>query len=256
MSYDRAITVFSPDGHLFQVEYAMEAVKRGSTVVGVKGTDCVVLGVERKAVANLQDARSIRKIAKLDDHITMAFAGFAADARVLIEKARMEAQSFQLTCEDAPSIEYMARFIAKTQHRYTQRGGVRPFGVSSMLAGFSATTGSPELYLTDPGGTYSSWKANVIGGRNEKAVREFLEKNCKDNQTSDDSVRLTIKALMEVVDSGSKNIEVAIMRQDKKVEMLSEDKLEEIIADIEREQEEAKKTSQDLNSFASNNEAI
>jgi 20S proteasome subunit alpha 4 len=233
MSYDRAITVFSPDGHLFQVEYAIEAVKRGSAVVGCKGADCVVIGVERKAVAQLQDARTIRKIVKLDDHLTMAFAGFTADARVLIGKvrfviaekfirlikhppqARLEAQSYRLTCEDAPSIEYMARYIAKTQQSYTQRGGVRPFGVSSMLAGFGGTNNTvPQLFLTDPGGTFSSWRANCIGGRNEKAVKEFLEKNWTEGLSQEQSVRLSVKALLEVVDSGSKNMEVAVMRAD------------------------------------------
>lgn len=240
MSYDRAITVFSPDGHLFQVEYAMEAVKRGSAVVGVRGGDCVVLGVERKAVAQLQDPRTIRKIAKLDSHLTIAFAGFTADARVLIEKARMEAQSFRLTCEDAPTVEYMARYIAKTQQSYTQRGGVRPFGVSSMIAGF-ASDNSPQLYLTDPAGTYSSWKANAIGGRNEKAVQEFLEKQWNNALTQEQSVRMTIKALLEVVDSGAKNMEICLMTSGAAQHIVPEAEVNAIIKDIEREQEEAKK---------------
>lgn len=247
MSYDRAITVFSPDGHLFQVEYAMEAVKRGSAVVGFRGKDCVILGVERKAVAQLQDSRTIRKIAKLDDHLTIAFAGFTADARVLISKARMEAQSYRLTCEDAPSIEYMARYIAKTQQGYTQRGGVRPFGVSSMLAGFSAD-GSPKLFLTDPAGIYSEWKASAIGGRNEKAVSEFLEKNWAQGMEEEDSIKVTVKALLEVVDSGAKNMEVAIMRRGQPVSMVKEEELQAIITDIEKEAEEVKARAEEKDS--------
>lgn len=245
MSYDRAITVFSPDGHLFQVEYAMEAVKKGSAVVGVKGADCVILGVERKAVAMLQNPRLIKKIFLLDDHITLAFAGLTADARMLVRAARIEAQSYQLTCEDSITIEQMARHIARTQQKYTSRGGVRPLGVSNMIAGFSPE-GTPQLFLTDPAGTFSSWKANCIGGKNEKAVRELLEKVWTPGLSKDECVRLAVKALLEVVDSGAKNMEICILRFNQKNELVPDETLQTIIDEIEREQEEAKKAQAEM----------
>jgi len=241
MSYDRAITVFSPDGHLFQVEYAMEAVRRGSTAVGVRGADCVVLAVERRALAKLQDPRTIRKIVAIDSNAILAFAGLTADARVLVNKTRTEAQSYRLTVEDAPSMEYLARFIARTQQKYTQRGGVRPFGLSTLIAGFEdgdiGIKKRPVLYQTDPAGTHSSWKAQVIGGRSAKTLREFLEKNYEENMSEEAVVKLVVKVLLEVVDSGAANMEVCMIRTTGR-ETMTEEAVTKVVKEIEDEIEE------------------
>mmetsp|Transcript_34103 Transcript_34103/g.109416 ORF Transcript_34103/g.109416 Transcript_34103/m.109416 type:complete len:256 (-) Transcript_34103:165-932(-) len=250
-SYDRALTVFSPDGKLFQIDYAYEAVKKGAATVGVKGSRCIVLGVERKAVAKLQDPRTIRKVVKVDEKITLAFAGLTADARVLVQRARVEAQSYRLTMEDEPSVEVMARYLARLLQRYTQRGGVRPFGVSAMLAGFDAVTAEPKVYQIDPSGTYFSWKANAIGGRNAKTMREFLEKHWTPTLDDDDAVDLCVKTLLEVVDSGAKNMEVVLLKIDPDTklqteETLSDDKLDAIIANIEAEANEQPAEAKDM----------
>ncbi|KAI5124327.1 hypothetical protein M0805_008934 [Coniferiporia weirii] len=235
-SYDRALTVFSPDGHLFQVEYALEAVRKGTCAVGVRGKDVVVLGVEKKSVLQLQDPRTVRKVVMLDDHISLAFAGLTADGRVLIDKARIECQSHRLTVEDPVTVEYITRHIAGIQQRYTQSGGVRPFGISTLIIGFDPQETKPRLYMTEPSGIYSAWKANAIG-RSSKTVREFLEKNHKDDMTREETIKLTVKSLLEVVQTGAKNIEISVMDGFGKVSSLDLSQIETIVSDIEREKE-------------------
>ncbi|KMQ95946.1 proteasome subunit alpha type-7-1 [Lasius niger] len=234
--YDRAITVFSPDGHLLQVEYAQEAVKKGSTAVGVRGADVVVLGVEKKSVAKLQEERTVRKICLLDDHVIMAFAGLTADARVLINRAQVECQSHKLTVEDPVTLEYITRYIAGLKQKYTQSNGRRPFGISCLLTGFDYD-GIPHLYQTEPSGIYYEWKANATG-RSAKTVHEFLEKYYTTEEVSTERgcIKLAIRALLEVVQSGQKNLEIA---------MLDTDTIGEYVTEIEKEKEaEAEKKKQ------------
>lgn len=238
--YDRAITVFSPDGHLFQVEYAQEAVKKGSTAVGVRGDNIVVLAVEKKSVAKLQEERTVRKICLIDNHCVMAFAGLTADARILIDRARVQCQSYKLTMEDPVSIEFITRYIAQLKQKYTQSNGRRPFGISALIAGFDED-GTPKLFQTDPSGVYHEWKANATG-RSGKTVKEYLEKNYSDEIAKSDeaTIKLALRALLEVVQG--KNLEVAVMRKNCKLQILSDDELSTYVTDIEKEKaEEAEK---------------
>lgn len=130
----------------------------GTCAVGVKGTDVVVLGCEKRSAMKLQDTRiTPSKIQLLDTHVCLAFAGLNADARILVDKARLEAQSHRLTVEDPASIEYMTKYVAGVQQRYTQSGGVRPFGISTLIVGFDSGSKVPRLYQTEPSGIFSAW---------------------------------------------------------------------------------------------------
>jgi len=236
--YDRAITVFSPDGHLLQVEYAQEAVRKGSTAVGVRGKDVVVLGVEKKSVAKLQEERTVRKICLLDEHVVIAFAGLTADARILISRAQTECQSHKLTVEDPVTVEYITRYIAGLKQKYTQSNGRRPFGISCLVAGFDYD-GTARLYQTEPSGIYYEWRANATG-RSGKTVREFLEKYYSDQEvaTEKGAVKLAIKALLEVAQSGQKNLEISVMKKGQPMQMLTADAIEAYVNEIEKEKEE------------------
>lgn len=183
----------------------------------------------------LQDPRiTPSKINKIDEHVYLAFAGLNADARVLVDNARLEAQSHRLTLEDPVSIEYLTRHIAGVQQRYTQSGGVRPFGIATLIAGFDGNDTVPKLYQTEPSGIYSAWKASSIG-RSSKTVREFLEKNYKEDMSKDEAILLAIKSLLEVVQSGAKNIEVSILEPGSNVSSLGNAEIVTFVTQIEAE---------------------
>ncbi|MEM2110027.1 MAG: archaeal proteasome endopeptidase complex subunit alpha [Candidatus Odinarchaeota archaeon] len=212
MGYDRAITIFSPDGRLFQVEYAIEAVRRGTTAIGVKTSEGVVLAVEKR-VMNLQDPESVEKIFLIDQHVGAAIAGLTADARILINQARIEAQINRLTYDEIISIETLTKKICDLKQLYTQHAGVRPFGVSLLIAG--ADSDGPKLFMTDPSGAYWGYKAQAIGS-GAQPVKDILEKEYKEDLTLDDSIKLALKALKQVIETefSPNKLEIAVVRKD------------------------------------------
>lgn len=226
--------------------------------------------MEKKSVAKLQEERTVRKICLLDDHVVMAFAGLTADARILINRAQIECQSHKLTLEDPVTLEYITRYIAGLKQKYTQSNGRRPFGISCLIGGFDYD-GIPHLYQTEPSGIFYEWKANATG-RSAKTVREFLEKHytAEEVSTQDGAVKvckfvefvfmsfeivdfnmfcffrqLAIRALLEVVQSGQKNLEIAVMQRNKPIVMLDAATIDAHVETIEKEKdEEAKKKKQ------------
>ncbi len=171
-AYDRAITVFSPQGRLYQVEYALETVKSGSTSVGLRVDEGVVLAVEEKTHSKLQSPIYSQKLFQIDEHIGAAASGLISDARVLVDSARVYAQIFRLSYDEPPSVETIAKRIGDTMQLYTQHAGVRPFGVALLIGGVSSD--GPRLFYTEPSGVVVEYLAWGIGRGSDK-VKEFFE---------------------------------------------------------------------------------
>ncbi|HDQ07417.1 MAG TPA: archaeal proteasome endopeptidase complex subunit alpha [Methanoculleus sp.] len=173
MGYDRAITVFSPDGRLYQVEYAREAVKRGTTAVGIKCSDGVVLIVDKRVSSRLLEQSSIEKIFMIDEHIAVASSGLVGDARSLVDRARVESQINRVTYNESIDIETLSKKLCDHMQTYTQFGGARPYGTALLIAGVSE--GVPRLFETDPSGTLLEYKATGIGTGRPAVMKVFDE---------------------------------------------------------------------------------
>jgi len=232
--YDRAITVFSPDGRLYQVEYAIETVRRGTIAVGIKSKDGIIIAVEEKP-RKLQITQTAQKIFQVDDHIGVAAAGYIPDARSQVDNARFFSQSNKLIYDEIVDVETIAKHLADQCQQFTQYAGVRPFGVSLILGGID--THGTQLFLTDPSGTYISYDAVAIGSGSDQ-VTEFLEKNYKPDLSLDDAGALAAASIniasedkggsqhiiMSQILVGTKTFEIMSEEQIKKYSKLASEK--------------------------------
>ncbi len=229
MAYDRAITVFSPDGRLFQVEYAREAVKRGTTTVGLKFKDGVALIIDKRVTSRLIEPTSIEKIFKIDEHIGCATSGLVADARALVDYARITAQINRVTYSERVSVEQLVKKICDYKQNYTQFGGVRPFGTALLVAGLDSQ--GVHLFETDPSGALMAYKAGSIGaGRN--TVIEIFEDKYKENMAMNDSIVLGLEALQKATEGGDPtalSVEIGVVKSGEMFRKLEPKEVEKFV---------------------------
>lgn len=245
MGYDRAITVFSPDGRLFQVEYAREAVKRGTTAAGIKAKDGVVLLVDKRITSRLIEAESIEKIFQIDDHIGVATSGLVADARALVDRARVEAQVNMVSYDEPIGVEVIAKKICDHKQTYTQYGGVRPYGTALLIAGVDDSR--PRLFETDPSGALLEYKATAIGA-SRNAFMEIFESDYQADMDIDAAIMLGMKALYTSTEGkiDASTLELgAVTLDDRQFRKLSEEEVETYVSRVREElkgtEEEEKK---------------
>jgi proteasome alpha subunit len=229
MAYDRAITVFSPDGRLFQVEYAREAVKRGTTTVGLKFKDGAILIVDKRIASRLMEPKSIEKIFQIDEHVGCATSGLVADARVLVDHARVTAQVSKITYDERIGVEMLVKRICDFKQNYTQYGGVRPFGTALLVAGVDDQ--GIHLFETDPSGALVSYKAGSIGaGRN--VVMEVFEEQYQEGMESEEAIVLGLKALKKATEEeklNPKSVEIGIVRRGANFRRLDDSEVEAVV---------------------------
>ncbi len=235
MGYDRAITMFSPDGRLLQVEYAKKTVRQGSTAIGMVCSDGVLLVADKRVVDSLVVPESIEKIWQIDAHIGSSASGILSDARVLIDRAQLKAQQHKVTYDSEIDTLTIVRDMCDLKQICTQSGGLRPFGVAVLVAGIDDHT--PRLFETDPIGIYFQYKATAIG-EGEIEVEEILHNEYKPSLSIEDGLKLSLKALKRVLGENFnvERIDAAyITIAEKKFRKITKPKLEKVSLEVKDE---------------------
>ena len=241
MGYDRAITMFSPDGRLLQVEYAKKTVRQGSTAIGMVCSDGVLLVADKRVVDSLVVPESVEKIWQIDEHIGATASGILSDARVLIDRAQLKAQQNRVTYDSEIDTLTIVKDMCDLKQICTQSGGLRPFGVSILVAGIDDHT--PRLFETDPIGIFFQYRATAIG-EGEVEVEEILHNEYKPGLTIEEGLKLSLKALKRVLGENFKveRIDAAyINTTEKKFRRLMKSRIEKTASELKEDKKPAKK---------------
>merc|ERR1712137_586886 len=230
-SYSFSLTTFCPSGKLVQIEYALQAVMHGSTSLGIKAKDGVVIATEKK-IPDLMKGSTIDKINNLTDNIGVVYSGLNPDSRVLVHKGRKLAQKYYRTYKEEIPVSQIVKQIADVMQEYTQSGGVRPFGVSLLVAGFDES--GPALYQVDPSGSYWGWKASAIG-KNMLNAKTFLEKRYNDDIELEDAIHTAILTLKEGFEGqmNENNIEIGVVNQSGGFRTLTPSEVRDYLGEVE-----------------------
>jgi proteasome alpha subunit len=228
MGYDRAATMFSPDGHILQVEYAEKTVRLGSASIGVVCKDGVVILADKRIKDKLIVPESANKVYEIDEHIVSSAAGILSDARILIERAQLTAQQHRVTYDSPMDMESVIKEIANIMQTFTQYPGARPFGVSVMIGGVNS---EPQLFVSEVTGNYTAFKATAIGENDEK-LKEELRKRYHDDITVEEAIKISLKIFKDVL---GKNFDIDrfdvgyIEKSEKKLKRISGEKLKKYL---------------------------
>jgi len=237
--YDRGVNTFSPEGRLFQVEYAIEAVKLGSTAVGLQVKDGCVLAVEKRLSSPLLEPDSVEKIAEIDSHIGAAMSGLVADARTLVDHARVEARNHTFTYDEPVGVEALTQAVCDLALSFgegddgnSEKRMSRPFGVALLLAGYDDTDG-PRLFFSDPSGTYVRYQAKAIGAGSEGAQANLAE-SYSENLTMEEAENLALSTLKQVMEEkiDPSNVELARITPEHGYKVVAPDEVAEVLKRI------------------------
>lgn len=227
--YSFSLTTFSPSGKLVQIEYALQAVQKGNTSIGIKASNGAVIATEKKVDTVLIDETSFNKVVMVDKHIGMVYSGMTTDNRVLVTKARKAAQQYLRKYSEPIPTKVLVQNLANVMQEFTQQGGVRPFGVSLLVIGMENST--PSLFQVDPSGTYFAWKASAIG-KNMVNAKTFLEKRYNEELELEDAVHTAILTLKEGFGGQmtENNIEIGIVDEEGGFQRLKPEDVKDYLA--------------------------